>query len=268
MIVLEGDEPLGADAHQYYDELWSSEFDADTKHVQHVQDFWGDPLTAAGSQSSDGKAAYVQVFLSGNQGEALSLESVDAVREIVDKHARPARGEGLRHRRGRPDRRPVRGRQREHRTGHRADGRRHRGDAPDRLPLLRHDAARRWSRCSSRWPPPAASSSFLANANLIGLSTYSTNILTLLVIAAGTDYVIFLLGRYHEARGLGEDRETAYYDMYHGTTHVILGSGLTIAGAVACLYFTRLPYFQSLGIPAAHRRAGRVRRVARRWRPP
>ena len=92
---------------------------------------------------------------------------------------------------------------------------------------------------------------FLANAGVIGLSTYSTNILTLLVIAAGTDYVIFLLGRYHERRNEGMDREAAFYDMYRGTSHVILGSGLTIAGAVVCLYFTRLPYFQSLGIPAA-----------------
>ena len=48
--------------------------------------------------------------------------------------------------------------------------------------------------------------SFLANSGFIGLSTYSTNILTLLVIAAGTDYVIFLLGRYHESRNAGVDR--------------------------------------------------------------
>ena len=41
-----------------------------------MQDFWGDPLTAAGAQSADGKAAYVQVFLAGNMGEALSNESV------------------------------------------------------------------------------------------------------------------------------------------------------------------------------------------------
>ncbi len=47
------------------------------------------------------------------------------------------------------------------------------------------------------------------------------------------------------------DREAAYYDMFRGTVHVIVGSGLTIAGAVACLYFTRLPYFQTLGVPAA-----------------
>lgn len=93
---------------------------------------------------------------------------------------------------------------------------------------------------------------FLANSGFIGLSTYSTNILTLLVIAAGTDYAIFLVGRYHEERTAGGvDRETAFYDTYRGTSHVILGSGLTIIGAVYCLTFTRNPYFQSLGIPAA-----------------
>ena len=46
---------LGADAHRYYDTL-IQRISQDHKHVQHVQDFWGDPLTAAGSQSADGKA--------------------------------------------------------------------------------------------------------------------------------------------------------------------------------------------------------------------
>ena len=87
--------------------------------------------------------------------------------------------------------------------------------------------------------------------NFIGLSTFAVNLLTTLAIAAGTDYAIFLVGRYHEARQHGEDRETAFYTMYHGTAHVILGSGLTIAGATFCLHFTRLPYFQTLGIPLA-----------------
>ncbi|OBC07037.1 hypothetical protein A5784_09160, partial [Mycobacterium sp. 852013-50091_SCH5140682] len=59
------------------------------------------------------------------------------------------------------------------------------------------------------------------------------------------------IGRYQEARSVGEDRESAYYTMFHGTAHVILGSGLTIAGATFCLHFTNLPYFQSLGIPLA-----------------
>ena len=82
MIVLEGEEPLGAEARSFYDTLMDR-LEADTKHVEHIQNFWGDPLTAAGSQSADGKAAYVQVYLRGNQGEALSLESVDAVRDII-----------------------------------------------------------------------------------------------------------------------------------------------------------------------------------------
>nr|MDT0524183.1 MMPL family transporter [Streptomyces sp. DSM 41633] len=82
MIVLEGDQPLGDDAHRFYDTL-VKRLAEDTKHVEHIQDFWGDPLTAGGSQSKDGKAALVQVYLAGNQGEALSNQSVDAIREIV-----------------------------------------------------------------------------------------------------------------------------------------------------------------------------------------
>ena len=67
MIVLEGQQPLGDDAHQYYDGL-VRELRDDPKHVQHVQDFWGDRLTASGVQSPDGKAVYVQVNLVGDQG--------------------------------------------------------------------------------------------------------------------------------------------------------------------------------------------------------
>jgi RND superfamily putative drug exporter len=88
MIVLEGQQPLGAEAHAFYDEM-VRKLRADATHVQHVQDFWGDTLTAAGAQSIDGKAAYVQVYVSGDQGEAIANESVDAVREIVDNTPAP-----------------------------------------------------------------------------------------------------------------------------------------------------------------------------------
>ena len=39
--------------------------------------------------------------------------------------------------------------------------------------------------------------------------------------------------------------------MFHGTAHVVLGSALTIAGAALCLSLTRMPYFQTLGVPCA-----------------
>jgi RND superfamily putative drug exporter len=249
MIVLEGDQPLGADAHRYYDDL-VRKLEQDTKHVEHVQDFWGDPLTAAGSQSTDGKAALVQVYLAGNQGESLANESVDSVRDIVNRTTPP--------------------------PGVKAYVT---GAAPlvtDQFEVGRHGTLKTtlltlgvimamllvlYRRFTTvlfvmftvmiELTASRGVVAVLANAGIIGLSTYSTNILTLLVIAAGTDYAIFILGRYHEARHIGQDRVRAFNDMYRGTSHIILGSGLTIAGAVACLTFTRLPYFNSLGIPAA-----------------
>lgn len=39
MILLEGDTPLGDEAHEYYDRLIAA-LRADTRHVQHIQDFW------------------------------------------------------------------------------------------------------------------------------------------------------------------------------------------------------------------------------------
>ena len=249
MIVLEGDQPLGADAHHYYDDL-IRKLSQDTKHVEHVQDFWGDPLTAAGSQSTDGKAALVQVYLAGNQGESLANQSVDSVRDIVD-HTPPPSGVKA------------------YVTG----------PAPlitDQFEvgskgtlkvtlitigviaimlffIYRSAATVILVLFTVMIELTAARGvvAVLANSGIIGLSTYSTNLLTLLVIAAGTDYAIFILGRYQEARQAGEDRQAAFYNMYRGTAHVIIGSGLTIAGAVFCLTFTRLPYFQSLGVPAA-----------------
>ena len=88
MILLEGDSPLGSEAHHYYDGLIAA-LRADHQHVQNVQDFWSDPLTASGSQSADGKAAYVQLYLAGNQGERLANESVQAVRDIVAANPPP-----------------------------------------------------------------------------------------------------------------------------------------------------------------------------------
>ena len=61
----------------------------DTNHVQHVQNYWGDLITAAGSQSTDGIAAYVQVNLAGNHSETLGNESVAAVRDIVARSQPP-----------------------------------------------------------------------------------------------------------------------------------------------------------------------------------
>jgi putative drug exporter of the RND superfamily len=249
MIVLEGERPLGADAHHYYDAL-IRKLSQDTKHVEHIQDFWGDPLTAAGSQSADGKAALVQVFLAGNQGESLANASVDAVRNIVNNTAPPP-GVKAYVTGGAPlvtDQFEV-GSKGTLKTTLLTIG-----VILIMLLVIYRRVTTAMLVIFTMMIELTASRgvvAVLANAGIIGLSTYSTNILTLLVIAAGTDYAIFILGRYHEARLTGQPREAAFATMYSGTAHVILGSGLTIAGAVFCLHFTRLPYFQTMAIPAA-----------------
>lgn len=247
MIVLEGEQPLGAEAHRYYDEI-VARLNADTKHVEHIQDFWGDPLTAAGSQSADGKAAYVQVYLAGNMGEGLANESVEAAKTIVESVPAPPGVKSY-----------VTGPSALIADTHIAGDR-----SLHLITLLTFGVITVMLLFVYRSVVTVLLAMFMVflglavargvvafagHYQLIGLSTFAVNLLTMMAIAAGTDYVIFLFGRYQEARAKGEDKESAYYDMFRGTAHVVLGSGLTIAGAMLCLHFTRLPTFQSLGVP-------------------
>lgn len=248
MIVLEGDQPLGDDAHKYYDAMIRKL--RQDKHVLSVQDFWGDPLTAAGAQSNDGKAATVQVNLAGNQGEPLATESVEAVRKIVNSVPAPPGVKTY-----------VTG------AAALAADLHHSGDrsmlkitlttvAVIMIMLLfvyRSIVTVILLLVTVGFELTAARGAvaLIGHFGLIGLSTFAVSLLTSLAIAAGTDYGIFIIGRYQEARQAGEDRDTAFYTMYRGTAHVILGSGLTIAGATFCLSFARMPYFQTLGVPCA-----------------
>jgi RND superfamily putative drug exporter len=191
MIVLEGDTPLGPPAHQFYDTL-ITKLAADTTHVQHVQDFWGDPLTAASSQSTDGKAAYVQVYLAGNQGETLANESVSAVRDIV-AHTPPPPGV------------------RAYVTGSAALNTDQievgnagvvkvtiitMGVIALALFLVYRSIVTTVLVLFTVLIELAAARGVVAacaSSGLIGLSTFSVNLLTLLAIAAGTDYAIFFV---------------------------------------------------------------------------
>jgi RND superfamily putative drug exporter len=87
----------------------------------------------------------------------------------------------------------------------------------------------------------------LGHFGVIPLSSFAVNIAVALTLGAGTDYGIFLLGRYQEARQTGMSREDAFYTAYRSVAPVILGSGLTIAGACYCLSLARLNYFQTMG---------------------
>ena len=249
MIVLEGQQPLGDDAHNYYAGL-VRELRDDPKHVEHVQDLWGDRLTATGVQSPDGKAAYVQLNLAGNRGTTLGDESVAAVRNIVNRTPPPP---GIK----------------VYVTGAAplASDMQHSGNKSvlkitavtvaiifTMLLLVYRSIITVVLLLVTVGVELAAARgivAFLGHNDIFVLSTFAINMLVFLSIAAGTDYGIFFFGRYQEARQAGADPETAYYSTYRGVARVVLASGLTIAGAIFCLSFTRMSYFQTMGIPCA-----------------
>ena len=249
MIVLEGQRPLGEDARPYYDGL-VREFRDDPKHVQHLQDLWGDRLTAAGAQSPDAKAVYVQLNLAGDQGTTLGEESLAAVRNIVERTAPPP---GVK----------------VYVTGAApliSDMQQSANDSILKITVVAAAIILMMLLFAYRsiitvvlllvgvgieLGVARGIVAFLGNNNMLVLSMYAINLLMSLAMAAGTDYGIFFFGRYQEAREAGEDPETAYYTTYRGVAKVVLASGLTIAGAIFCLSFTRMPYFQTMGIPCA-----------------
>jgi RND superfamily putative drug exporter len=249
MMVLVGEEPLGEEAHHYYDGL-IKELEKDPEHIQHIQDFWSDRLTAAGVQSSDAKSAYVQINLGGLQGTTFANESVEAVRKVIEDSNPPP---GVK----------------AHVVGATAlstDMHMIGNASLAKITLFTLGAITIMLLLVYRSVVTTLVQLFVTGIDLsvargvvavlghhdvMGMTTFATNILTMLAIAAGTDYGIFLIGRYREARQLGEDRETAYYTTVRSVTPVVLGSGLTIAGATYCLSLTRLPYFQTMGVPVA-----------------
>lgn len=249
MIVLEGEHPLGEDSRQYYARL-IRELRNDPEHVENVQDLWGDRLTSSSVQSPDGKAAYVQLNLVGDQGTFVGEESVNAVREIVDRTPRPPSVKA-------------------YLTGAAplASDMQRSGDESIlkitavtvviifALLLFVYRSIVTVILLLVMVVVELAAArgvvAFLGHNEMFVLSTFAVNMLVFLSIAAGTDYGIFFFGRYQEARLLGEDPQTAYYTTYRSVAPVVLASGTTIAGAIFCLSFTRLPYFQTMGIPCA-----------------
>ncbi|WP_255793918.1 MMPL/RND family transporter, partial [Mycobacteroides abscessus] len=249
MVILEGDHKLNDADHKFYDVL-ASKLENDKKHVQYVMNLWGQGTTAAGVQSSDGQAAYTLVRVAGDQGSTVSDESIRAVRELVGE-IQPPNGVKVYVSGSAPLSTDML------QVGNQSMIRLmyvtiviitvmllivYRSFATAFLTLLIVMVELSCGR---------GVVAFLAYHKLIGISVFASNILVSLILGAGTDYAIFLIGRYQEARHAGEDRETAYYSAVKGVSHVILGSGLAIAGATFCLQFTRLNYFNTMGLPCA-----------------
>ncbi len=246
-VLLEGDEPLGSDARAYYNELMTK-LAADTTHVGSTMDLWSNPELAPAAQSRDGKVAYVLVNLKGNMGTALAMESTRTARELLAANPPPP-GISV------------------HLTGPSAVVNdelvaindsifllialctvlvslalilMYRSLMAALVPLLGVGLALAVAR---------ATISFLAGHGVIGISIFAASLSAVVVLGAGSNYGIFLVGRYQESRRKGLSPEDAYYAALAGVQHIVIASALTVAGAMACLAATRLAMFSTSGLP-------------------
>lgn len=246
-IVLERDEPLQPQDRRYYDALVAA-LRADSAHVVSVTDLWSDRLTAPLAHSRDGQAVDVMVQLAGVLGTAAAGEAINAVRDTVARLAPPA---GLHVYLTGPGSTLV----------DEFDAIDHqmltitgatvvvimvllllvyRSMVAAAIPLISVGLALAVAR------PLVA---VLGEHGLVEVSLFTVALIAAMILGAGTDYAIFLMGRYHEGRRRGVTAADALADAYRGVAPVIVGSALTIAAALACLNLARLPMFRSIGLP-------------------
>ena len=91
----------------------------------------------------------------------------------------------------------------------------------------------------------------LGNHGIIEVSLFTIALIAAMVLGAGTDYAIFMIGRYHEGRRRGIDHKTALNTAYRTVAPVIIASALTIASGLSCLGLARISAFRSIGPPCA-----------------
>jgi putative drug exporter of the RND superfamily len=246
-VVLERDRPLGPVDRRYYDALVTA-LRADTQHVYSVTDLWAVPLTAASARSRDGHAVDVMLRLSGMLGTSAASQSVAAVRHTVSRLGPPV---GLHVYVTGPGSTTV--------DEFAAIDHQmllitaatvmvimvlllivYRSAVAAAIPLISVGLALAVGR------PLVA---LFGNHGFIEVSLFSVALMAALLLGAGTDYAIFLIGRYHEGRRRGIDPATALAQAYRAVAPVIVGSALTMAAALACLTLAKISMFRSVGIP-------------------
>lgn len=206
VVVLETKgRKLGEQDHRYYDKLVRRLLE-DKAHVQSVMDLWGDPVTRSGQQSADGQVATLTVRPVGDLADADSNRSIKAIRDIIGRLDKD-KPEGLKVYVSGPA--PL---------------------ATDTLTAADESMVTLTIvtvvviiimlliafRSITRAIVPLAGVlvtlatargvvSLLVQDHVIGISSFAMNMAVSLVLGVATDYGIFYLGRFQEARRAGED---------------------------------------------------------------
>ncbi|MGU3499288.1 MMPL/RND family transporter [Mycobacterium sp. C31M] len=248
-VVLERDTALIPADRDFYGRLMAT-LAADNTHVRQVTDLWSDPVTASYAVSGDDRAATVMVRLAGSLGTTPAGRAVSAVRDAVQEVGPPpglavyvtGPGATIADEFAAIDRQMlmitaatvalilvlllvV-----------------YRSVITALIPLLSVGLALAVAR-----PIVAA----LGAAGVLEVSLFSVALIAAMMLGAGTDYAIFLIGRHQEGLTAGGDPGRALIAACRGVAPVVIGSALTVAAALACLAFAEIGMFRSAGLPCA-----------------
>lgn len=87
----------------------------------------------------------------------------------------------------------------------------------------------------------------LLGLHIFNVSTFTASFLTAVVLGAATDYVVFLISRYHELRRAGVEHQEAVVTAAGRVSGVIIGSALTVVLANACMALADVGIFTTTG---------------------
>lgn len=248
-VVLERHGPLTEADRAFYRQVITA-LRGDSRHVNDVIDWWGTPATADAALSKDRNVALAVVRPSGMVGTSAARASITAMRGIVSRLHPP---EGLQ----------------VYITGPGATIMDEFGaiDAQTLLITLATTVALLLllvivyrSLITAMVPLVSVGLALavarpilavLGGANLIEVSPLSIALSAGVILGAGTDFAIFLIGRYHERHKDDVTSAAALPEAYRGVTPVIVGSALTVATAFGCLAFARISIFRANGTACA-----------------
>lgn len=248
-VVLASETELGEAEGQYYSKLVDALL-ADHTDVAYILDTYGNPVTRDISLSPDRKALNLMVVAEGDVGSTRAHHSTVGIREIMDSIPKPA---GLS----------------AYYTGASPTLAdlfssidyslliitavsvvlitvllllAYRSLVTALVPLLTIGIALGIAR-------PVVSA--LGMHDLLPVSNFTIALMTAMVLGAGTDYAIFLVAGFHDARRAKQSSDNAVATASGKVSGILIASALTIAAAATAMVFTQVGMFKTAGPPTA-----------------
>lgn len=246
-VIVAAERKIGPEQEQYYRALTTA-LEADKEHVAYVIDTFGKPAAREVGLSPDGKAINLLVAEVGDIGSTRAQSSTEAIRETIRSIPAPA-GTTVEFTGTAPTLSDLF-------TAIDASLLvitavsvvlimallliTYRSIGAAMVPLLTIGLSLAVAR-------PIVS--LLGEHEVIPVSNFSIAIMTAMVLGAATDYAIFAVAGYHEARRAGAPSDEAAVAASTRVGRIIVASALTIAVASGAMIFCKVGIFVTAGLP-------------------